>query len=391
MPAISRGTLPQNFLDSASTGMRLPTPQPQYFFSRMAMGSRLSLAALNAGVPTVQQFVSIAGGGKIEDPGLAQLARAADAYPGAIRAVDEFGKDAGDTVKFTRDVYEGGSYTEEGRELTDDQTINTTGQAIKAEEVPITLKQFYGPTTAAGVKAPYAITNFDAKYRRNKEALSSKVTRHLGQDYVKWLDRVIRNRFIGAGGTKITFPSGSGITNGAGFVAGGAQGPSLVQVLEARKSLSDREWAPFDNGRYMCLVPTSFNTLMVGDPDYRELSKAHSDNRNQIFGYIGTVQDVDFFEVTTLARYSDDGGDDFAALAGSTIAANVTVDEALLFGPGCIGFGTASSEQQGAMGPEVRWADETNFGTVAKVIWYVLHAFGQLDDRGVQRIVWQTA
>ena len=47
MPSsISRGTLPQNFLDSVTPGLRLPTPEPQYFFAKMAMAGRLNLAAL---------------------------------------------------------------------------------------------------------------------------------------------------------------------------------------------------------------------------------------------------------------------------------------------------------------------------------------------------------
>jgi N4-gp56 family major capsid protein len=390
MSAITRTSLPQNFLDSASTGMRLPTPEPQYFFAKMALGSRLSLAALNAGIPTAQQFVTIAGGGMQLPPELDEMSRAADAYPEAILSVDEFGKNQGDTVKFWRDVYEGGLYTEAGRLLAEEQVISTTGQNIKAEEVPVVLKEFHGPSNAAGTAvAPYAIKNFDAKYRLNKEALSSKVSRYLRRDYVKFLDSVIRDKFRAngaTGNTNVTFPSG--VANAAAFVSGGTAYSSLELIMNARKSLSDREWSKFGNGRYMCLVPTSFNTQMIGDVDYRELSKVHRDGRNQLFGYIGSIQDVDFFEVSTLATYATSGATD-TAVNGSTVAASVTVNEALLFGPGCVGFGTASNEQTGAMGPEVRFADDTNYGTIAKVIWYALHAFETLDTRGCQRIFWQ--
>lgn len=391
MAAISRSSLPQNFLDSTSTGMRLPTPEPQYFFAKMAIGGRLSLAAMNAGVPTAQQFVSIAGGGMQLPPELDEMSRAVDAYPGAITVVDEFGKNKGDTVKFWRDVYEGGLYTEAGRVLAEEQVISTTGQNIKAEEVPIVLKAYDGPSNAAGTAvAPYAILEFDAKYRLNKEALSSKVTRYLRRDYIKWLDSVIRDKMRAngaSGNTNVTFANGE--ANAAAFVSGGTSHASLEAIMNGRKALSDREWAKFSNGRYMCLVPTSFNTQMIGDVDYRELSKVHRDGRNQLFGYIGSIQDVDFFEVTTLATYAATGATD-TALNGSTVASGVTLNEALLFGPGAVGFGTAVSEQQGAIGPEVRFADDTNYGTVAKVIWYALHAFETLDTRAVQRIVWQT-
>jgi hypothetical protein len=371
--------------------MRLPTPEPQYFFAKMALGSRVSLAAINAGVPTAQQFVTIAGGGAALPPELDEMARATDAYQGAITAVDAFGKDQGDTVKFWRDVYEGGLYTEPGRILSEEQVISTTGQNIKAEEVPVVLKEYYGPSNGAGTAiAPYAVKNFDAKYRRNKEELASKVTRYLRRDYVKWLDSVIRDKFRAngsTGNTNVTFPSG--VANAAAFVNGGTAYASLDLIMSARKSLSDREWSKFGNGRYMCLVPTSFNTQMIGDVDYRELSKVHRDGRNQLFGYIGSVQDVDFFECTTLATYASTGATD-TAVNGSSVAASVTVNEALLFGPGVVGFGTAANEQTGAIGPEVRFADDTNYGTIAKLIWYALHAFETLDTRGCQRVFWQT-
>src|SRR5690606_16138739 len=158
-----------NFLDSASTGMRLPTPEPQYFFAKMAMAGRLSLAALDVGAPTAQQFVTMAGGGQPIPPTLDELARAADAYPEAVVAVDEVGRDQGDRIKFWRDGYEGGLYTEDDRAIDEEATSSTTGQAVKAEEVSVTLKEFHGPSNSAGTAVqPYGIKSFDAKYRRNK-------------------------------------------------------------------------------------------------------------------------------------------------------------------------------------------------------------------------------
>lgn len=379
--SISRGTLPQNFLDSVTADIMLPTPEPQYLFARMALAGRLSLAAIDAGAPTAQQFITMAGGGTQQDPGLEMLARSADIYGGALTVVDQFGLGRGDTIKFPRDIFEGGGYDEASRRLTTDKVISTTGQNIKNEEVPLILEEFHGPyNTAAGAVLPYAIREFDAKYRANKFQLASKVTRHLRRDYVKWLDRVVRAQFLKAG--NVTLPSG--VANAAAFVPGANSNISLEQVFAARKTLTDREWQPFANGRYVCIVPTSFNTQMLQDPDYRELSKQHADGRNLIFGFLGSIQDIDFFECTTLAQYSDNGGDDIAAVEGSTVGAGVVLNEAILMGPGAVGFGTATQ-------PECRWADDTNYGTVAKCIWYALHAFGMLDDRGVQRIVFQGA
>lgn len=380
--SISRGTLPQNFLDSVSAETNLPTPEPQYFFAQMALAGRLSLAALDAGADTVQQFLNIRGGGATAPQGLDSLARAADAYPGAITTVDQlFGLNKGDTIMMPRDIFEGGGYSKQARHLKTDGIISTVGQNIRNEEVPLVLEEYVGPYNVNTSRVdPYAIWTFDARYRANKVQLASKVSRHLKRDYVKWLDIVVRDTFLQS--SNVTMPGN--ITDVTGFAPGGGVGISMEQIFAARAALTDREWAPFPNGRYMCLVPTTFNTQMLSDPDYRQLSKnsGRGDGQNLLFGAIGSIQNIDFFECTTLRHYSDNGGSHVAALNSATVGAGVIVDEALLIGPGAVGFGTA-------LAPEGRWADDTNYGTVAKIIWYALHAIGMLDDRGVQRIPYQ--
>ena len=374
--SVNRGTLPQNFLDSVrDQGLMLPTPQPQFFFAKMAMAGQLSLAALDAGAPTAQQFVSMSGGGAPVDPALDSLARAADAYPGFIQSVSHlYGEGAGDTVKFQRDILES-STADTGRELATDSSISTSGSQIKAEEIPVVLKEYHGPVASgASAVAPYAIWDFDAKYRANKTKLADRVSKHLQYDAMAWLDRKVRDQFLAS--DNITYAGG--VSNVLSMTAGAGLNFNLEDILKARKALSDREWMPFSNGRYMCMVPTTFNTQMVNDVTYRELSKAHSADKNQLFGYIGSVQDVDFFECTTLATYAAG-----SSVGGQTVPAGAEVKEAILVGPGAVGLGNAN-------GFECRWADDTNYGTVAKCIWYARLAFATLDTRGIQRILAQS-
>jgi hypothetical protein len=137
------------------------------------------------------------------------------------------------------------------------------------------------------------------------------------------------------------------------------------------------------------LVPTVFNTQMVSDIEYRELSKVHTDGRNQLFGYIGSVQDVDIFECSTLHSYA--ATETVPGTGGGTVGTGVTLQEAIMLGPGAVGFGTAAPDPENMMGPVARFADDTNYGTVAKVIWYALHAIGGLDLRGVERLIAQSA
>lgn len=379
MALISRGSLPSNFVDfadSVSMNLRLPTPEPQYLFAQMAMASSLSLAAMDAGQPTVQQFVSLSGGGASLSPDLDRLVRVSEAMPDAVKAVNGFGLGRGDTIKFQRDVYTAGTYTEASRLLSTGSTISTTGQTINEEEIPVVLKEYIGPHDGSSVK-PYAVWNFDAKIRANKEELASKVTRHLRRDYTKWLDTVVRDMFRTT--SNITYADS--IANVLSFTAGAGHAFSLEAILAGRKSLSDREVQPFPNGRFVCLVPTCFNTQMVGDVDYRELSKNHAAGRNQIFGYIGSVQDIDIFECSTLKQYA---ATDTVPGDGNAVPAGATVEEALLIAPGAVGMGNAMP------GPELRFSDATNYGTEVKMIWYALHAFQTLDTRFCQRILAQS-
>lgn len=381
MSSLNRGSIPQNFVDFASSTtsrMRLPTPEPQYLFATMAMANRLSLAALNAGQPTVQQYVSMLGGGASLPPDLDRLVRVSETFPGAIQIVDDFGKGKGDTIKFSRDVYPTGTYTAASRELATNATISTTGQTVQQEEVPVVLKEYVGPHDGTSVK-PYAIWDFDAKFRANKEGLASIVSRYMTRDYTKWLDTVVRDMFRAT--SNITYTNSSAVSSVLNFTAGANNWINFQAIMEARKAVSDREWQPFSSGRYALLVPTAFNTQMVGDSDYRDLSKQHAAGRNLIFGFIGSVQDIDIFECSTLKSYA---ATDTVPGDGNAVPAGATVLEALMFGPGAVAMGNAIP------GPELRFADDTNYGTVAKMIWYMLHAFQTIDTRGVQRILFQT-
>lgn len=387
---IGRGSLPANYEDfkgSVTANLLLPTPQPQYLFAHFAMAGRLSLAAMNAGATSVQQYVTMSGAGAPISTDLDRLIRTADAYPGFFQTIDQFGKGLGDTIKFQRPVFSAGGLTKASRKLNTNQTISTTGRTIQTEEVPVVLEEYHGPYASDGTAPqPFAIWGFDAKYRANKMSLVSLATLNLTQDYTAWLDTVMRDEL--RAGTTLTL-SDSSYADVTAYTTGGGSTVSLEQILRARKALTDREWRPFPNGRYVLLVPTAFNTQMVTDIEYRELSKVHTDGRNQLFGYIGSVQDVDIFECSTLKSYV--ATDTVPGTGGGTVGTGVVLQEGILLGPGAVGFGTAAPDPENEMGPVARFADDTNYGTVAKVIWYALHAIGGLDLRGVERVIFQSA
>jgi hypothetical protein len=236
------------------------------------------------------------------------------------------------------------------------------------------LKEFEGPYGTSSVQ-PYAIRNFDARYRANKDELVGLVKLHLMQDYVKWFDTVIRDRFRAT--SNITYADN--VTNALSFTSGAGHNISLETILTAQKAITDRNWQHFPNGKYVLAVPTSFDLQMVGDPDYRALSAQHGDNRNPIFGYITSIHDVDIYRVSTLRTYA--AGETVLG-DGNAVPTGATVYEAILFGPGAVGWGSAQP-------PQCFDADDTNYGKESKVIWRSVEAFQTLDNRGIQRVLFQ--
>lgn len=382
MGSINRSTLPQAFLDSVNASMILPTPEPQYWFAGAALGGRVQTEArLNgstSGLGYIQQIMGALG---VPD-GLDRMLRAADAFPGAVLNLDDkFGEGKGTVYKFKRRKFEGGGYTEADRKVVTDKSTSTTGKVIGMEEVECVLQEFEGPyDTGTSAVAPYAIRDFDKRWgaMSTRSSIVGETQVHLMRDGVKWLDTVVRDRFRSSSNITYADPS---ITSVSSYAAAAGFTANLEQVKRARKSLTDRDWASFPNGRYILCVPSEFDLQMLGDPKYAQLSANHREGKNQLYGYITSIHNVDIFEVTTLKTYA--AGDTVPGDA-NTVPSGATVYEAIMFGPGTVGFGTPS-------GFEAFFADDTDFGKYAKVIWRLAAALQTLDDRGIQRLLFQNA
>jgi hypothetical protein len=375
-------SLPQQFVESVRAGMRLPQPTPQFFFAMAALSAMLRTSAIAEGAGTAENFVRLmAGPGNPVPPTLDAYARTADAFPGMVQAVQGFGVGAGDTVKMRRPVYSTGGLSKDARRVNPSVATSLQGQSITMEEVPVVLEQYEGPwdpkaNSGSGGVGPYQVNDFDARFRRSADNLAGEVANHLSYDYVAWLDAVIRDLFRAT--PYITYADG--VSNVLSFVANGGHYIDLAAVLAGRKALSDRERKPFDNGKYTMIVPTAWNTQMTEDPKYRQMAATPaSTEKNTLFRYLATVEDVQIFESTTVKTYA--AGDTVPG-DGNAVPTGATVYEALLFGPEAVGMGQAEP-------PTMHTTSDTDFGKNVKVIWRSIEAFQTLDVRGVQRILFQ--
>lgn len=381
MSSINRATLPQAFLDSVNAAMILPTPEPQYWFAGAAMGNSVRSAAIRDGQFSGLAYIqSIMGTSGVPDD-LDRMVRAADAYPDSVLNVDDkFGEGMGTVYKFKRRKFEGGGYTESDRQVIVDKPTSTTGKSVQMEEIEMVLRQFEGPyDTIQSSVAPYAIYDFDKRWgaMATRTSLVNEAKVHLQRDAMKWLDTVIRDRFRST--ANITFADAA-VSSVASYTASAGYTANLEMVKRARQALADREWAPFPNGKYTLLVPSAFDTQMLGDVSYRQLSQFAQQGRNPLYGYIGSIHNVDIFEVTTLKTYAATE----SVPNDTTVPSGATVYEGLLFGPGAVAFGSPA-------GFESFFADDTDYGKAAKVIWRIAAALQTVDSRGVQRLLFQNA
>jgi hypothetical protein len=177
-------------------------------------------------------------------------------------------------------------------------------------------------------------------------------------------------------------PGADGVSNVLSFTAGAGHSATLDMMLKARKALADRERGSFSNGRVIALVPTQFNVDMVQDPVYRDLSAQHA-GKNPLFQYLATLNDIDIFQCTTMKTYAPG---DTVPTDGNAVPAGAgnNVYEALMITPGSVGFGQADP-------PMVFESDDTDYQKAVKVIWRSTQAFQTVDERGIQRILFQAA
>ncbi len=373
-------SLPQNFVESVRAGMRLPQPTPQFFFAMAALSAATRSLVLEEGGGSAENFLRMIkeNGGDIPDNSLDRFIRTADAYPDMVQFVNGFGKNFGDTIKMRRPVYTKGGLTLAARRVNPSVATSLSGQSITMEEVPVILDQYEGPWNATtGAVGPYQVNDFDARWRRNADNLAAETSNHLLYDYVSWLDAVVYALFQAS--EYITYADNQ--ANIQAFTAGAGHSINLQLILNARKALSDRERAPFSNGKYMAVVPTLFNTDMIQDPTYRQLAFPDT-AKNILFRYLTSVQDVDIFEATTLPTYA--AGATVPGDTSGTVPTGSTVYEGIVIGPNAVGFGRAE-------GPTMRTTSDTDYGKNAKVIWRAVEAFQTLDQRGIQRFLFQAA
>lgn len=356
MSTIDRASLPQEFFDITSSRL-LIQPEPDYLYAK------LWVDALMTSAPSLDVLGGIAGAPTFGANGSPYLTleeqmvmTQKNIFREAIIVVPEIGKGPGHTVRVNRPVFTDTTYTEASRTIPSGSTISTTGQAVSAEQVSLTLKRFGGPYSGSAV-APLSIERFDSGMSLHKMVGIADL--HIKRDFHKTIHRFIHSLFSLA--TNSVLPSGFASTSA--FAAAGDAPFSLDVLLDTEQVLKDAKIPRFSNGKYMIVLNPRQTRQLQGDPGFRVLAKYHQEF-NVLFGpsYVASCAGFDIFESTDMP----------SALGG--VGGAITYYTAHAFGPGMIGSGLGDP-------PAVRQNTNTNYGETSLIVWLMYAAFGNLDAR----------
>jgi len=355
---LSRVSLPQEFFDIVSSDM-LIAPQPQFAFAQMVYASnaraQLSAAGIDMGRAQITQGQGI--------PSLMdmQLILSQGPFADAVRSVIDLEKPGiGHTVRINRPVLTGGQYSVAARTIASSQSISLTPIDITAEQVSITMLRVVGPASASGSgPAPYAIDRLDAT--RSVHQLREMVGLNLVYDRNRYLDTVIGLQFDAASNNAVVRPGS--LSSDSAFPNSGETALDLDTIFRAEEQLRSTFIPTFSNGCYRLMISPKQARQLKQDPDFRA-SSVFIESKNPLLApSVLRVGNIEIIESNTLQTDS------------STVA-GVVIQRGVMFGPGAVGYGC------GGM-PEVKSANEDNYGETAKVVWVCYEGHTVLDNRFV--------
>lgn len=281
------------------------------------------------------------------------LPREDDRYPfyenGPIMKQDDEATQPGKVILFDRPVLPTGTFTEASRRLTEGTAIGTDSLAVTMDQVSLTVREYAGPHDGSAIK-PFGITEFLKK--RAKHDLVGLIGSHMRRDRIKFLDQTIMDLLLAA--TTVVTPNG--VTEAA-IAAGQVATASWLRALN--KTMKDALIPTFPNGNWRLIINTRDEQNLLADTEYREANR-YLGLQNPVFkGHIGTFAGFDIMSSTR-----------FPTKAVGAASA-VTGYQGVAFGPYGVGHGVG-------MEPQIRAANDTDFGRQERVLWVAHECFGTL-------------
>lgn len=254
------------------------------------------------------------------------------------------------TVTFNQPDLPTGTYTEASRRLTEGTAITANSKAITMSTKTLTLREYGGPYDGSAV-TPFGVTE---KLRKMaKHDVVPLIGQFMRRDRNKWLDYIRRESMLAA--TLVQTPDDSD----EGVIAAG-QGASAAWLRRMNKKMKDNLVPTFANGRWKLIITTQQEQELKTDPEiqaaFREFAAANPILQR---GQLGFYENFDIYVDTLMYTKSVGSG------------GLITGQQSVAFGPYHLGTLTV-------MPPEIREADDTDFGRMQRIMWISIEAHGPL-------------
>ena len=368
----SRIQLPAEFFDRTSEVV-LRTPLPQFLYAKLlyAAAARAELMRVGPEAFTSMGRGPSSQGAAYPDPSSMELALASgDAIRSdAVVVTEELATGPGHTIRMNRPVFSGGGYTFASRQFAAGQKLSLVPIGLTDEQVSITVQRYSGPMASSGTTPqPYTISRMDSQ--RSVHSLAERVGAALRYDRNAFLDGAFAALFDSSG-LAYVYPgdAADSITTDAGAWPVAPSGSSrpfdLETVLRMEQRLHDAKIPGFNNGRYMLFATPKQIRQLKSDPQYRGQSAFLPEKNLLADGGSGVLVVNEGVEVYACQSNTVD----------TSTVAGVSINHAVMFGPGMIGYAPAVE------GVRVARAAEDNYGEDALVQWIAYEGAAVLDNR----------
>jgi N4-gp56 family major capsid protein len=292
-------------------------------------------------------------------------------YPGFVKVVTDPAKAMpGEVIKINRPKFLANPTTEASRLLApQDQVFGGASQVPGMDQVPVTIKEYFGPTDAAGNKAPLNLAEFTRN--RSMHDLLAYVGMLLRRDRYALVDFLMHLRLLDAAVAAGNVTFASNMTALSQYTAPGNESCSFDMLVRANEAMrSTPRFAPGveNKNRYVTFLDTHQISDLKLDPQYQKLSQYHKELDPLFPGYIATVENLIICEDNNMPR-----------LTGQGVNSNLTVYQGIMVAPGVLGW----ANTKGATPLRDRNDDGGRFDRYA---WNVFEGWQVLDDRFVQAI-----
>lgn len=381
---LTPGALPAEFRDQLAPEL-LVAPDANYVFARSAWSAMQ--AAQFAGDALLNLQLEQFKLGRLGSMGMAANMDAAMSmgaggpltlqqmtYPDLFRVVmapDQGPDNDGMVVKINRPRFLNNTKTEASRIIgPNDQIFGGSSQVPAMDQVPVTIREYFGPTDAAGAKSPLNLAQFSRN--RGRHDLLKYAGLLLRQDWTSLLDAISQQRLINAGYAASNVSYAGNATSLATLTGQGAESLSydvLVRAVEALKSSPRFAPGVGDSGKYVYFADIHQIADLKLDPQFQKLS-VFEEKWNPLFpGYFSTIENLIVVENNNGVRQVNQG-----------IPGNVTAYQGIIVAPGVLGLGCAKV-------PSPLRDTQDDGGRFDRYAWHCYMGLQCIDDRFVQLIV----